>query len=127
MNRRLPFQLSGDLSTQFLRKLLKKVDLEKFIIKSKDGLSQILRQDGQNISGGEKQRFAIARAIYKDAEVLFFDEPTSSLDSKTASKFLDVINTFHKKKTMFMISHEIEKLKNCDKILLLNNATITEK
>jgi len=117
---------SKEVDTSRVNQSINLAQLSNFF-KGDINLKSYLREYASNISGGEKQRFAIARAIYKDAEVLFFDEPTSSLDNKTASKFLEVVNTFHKKKTMFMISHKIENLKNCDKILILDDATITEK
>ena len=106
-----------------LKKLLKKVDLEKFITKSKDGLSQILRQDGQNISGGEKQRIGIARALINDPDLIIMDEATNGLDLETEN---NVLNTIKKlRKTSIIVSHRFNALKNCDKIYSLKNKQIT--
>ena len=69
---------------------------EKFITKTKAGLSQILRQDGQNISGGEKQRIGIARALINDPELIILDEATSGLDFEAENNILKSI----KKKLM---------------------------
>ena len=107
---------------KILRNLLKKVDLEKFILKSKDGLSQILRQDGQNISGGEKQRIGIARALINDPELIILDEATSGLDYETENNILKTIKKL--KKTSIIVSHRLNALKNCDKIFLIKNKKV---
>jgi ABC-type multidrug transport system fused ATPase/permease subunit len=106
-------------SDDILKNLLKKVNLEKFITKSKDGLSQILRQDGQNISGGEKQRIGIARALINDPELIILDEATSGLDFETENNILKTIKKF--KKTSIIVSHRLNALKNCDKIYVVKN------
>jgi len=102
-----------------LRNLLKKVELEKFITKSKSGLSQILRQDGQNISGGEKQRIGIARALINDPELLILDEATSGLDFETENNVLKTIKKL--KKTSITVSHRLNALKDCDKVYVIKN------
>ena len=102
-----------------LRNLLKKVELEKFITKSKSGLSQILRQDGQNISGGEKQRIGIARALINDPELLILDEATSGLDFETENNILKTIKKL--KKTSITVSHRLNALKDCDKVYVIKN------
>ena len=107
---------------KILRNLLKKIDLEKFILKSKDGLSQILRQDGQNISGGEKQRIGIARALINDPELIILDEATSGLDYETENNILKTIKKL--KKTSIIVSHRLNALKNCDKIYLIKNKEV---
>ena len=114
-------------SDDILKKLLKKVNLEKFILKSKDGLSQILRQDGQNISGGEKQRIGIARALINDPELIILDEATSGLDFETENNILKTIKKF--RKASIVVSHRLNALKNCDKIYLIKNneTTLLEK
>ena len=107
---------------KILRNLLKKIDLEKFILKSKDGLSQILRQDGQNISGGEKQRIGIARALINDPELIILDEATSGLDYETENNILKTIKKL--RKTSIIVSHRLNALKNCDKIYLIKNKEV---
>ena len=102
-----------------LLNLIKKVDLEKFFKKSKFGFSQILKQDGENISGGEKQRIGIARALINNPDLIIFDEATSGLDIETENKVLDTIKKINK--TSVIVSHRFNALKNCDKIYLLKN------
>ncbi len=102
-----------------LRDLIKKVDLENFFKKSNNGFSQVLKQDGLNISGGEKQRIGIARALINDPDLIILDEATSGLDTETENKVLDTIKKL--KKTSIIVSHRYNALKNCDKIYLLKN------
>ena len=109
-------------SDDILKNLLKKINLEKFIVKSKNGLSQILRQDGQNISGGEKQRIGIARALINDPELIILDEATSGLDYETENNILKSIKKL--RKTSIIVSHRLNALKNCDKIYLIKNKEV---
>ena len=104
---------------EILKDLLKKVELEKFVKKSKNGLSQILRQDGENISGGEKQRIGIARALINDPDLLILDEATSGLDYETENNILKTIKKL--RKTSIIVSHRLNALKDCEKIYLLKN------
>lgn len=117
---------SNKIDSLKLEKSIEQAQLSNFFNGDKNYKS-FLTEHASNISGGEKQRFSIARAIYKNSDILFFDEPTSSLDSKTSDNFLEVVHSFYNKKTMFMVSHKIENLKNCDKILLIENSTVIEK
>ena len=105
-----------------LKNLIKKVELEKFLNKSKNGLSEILKQDGKNISGGEKQRIGIARALINDPELIILDEATSGLDYQTEDNILRTIKRL--KKTSIIVSHRLNALKNCDKIYILKNKEI---
>ena len=99
---------------EILLDLLKKVELERFVKKSNNGLSQILRQDGENISGGEKQRIGIARALINDPDLIILDEATSGLDFETENNILKTIKKL--KKTSIIVSHRLNALKNCNKI-----------
>ena len=90
-----------------------KVELQKLIKKFKLKLSQPISQEGSNISGGEKQRIGIARALLRNPEVIIFDEATSGLDVKTEKNFKHFKKT---KKTVIFISHRINSLDFCDKI-----------
>ncbi len=112
----------NDFNDNVLSNLIKEVDLEKFFQKSKIGLSQILKQDGQNISGGEKQRIGIARALINNPDLIILDEATSGLDIETENNVLDTIKKINK--TSIIVSHRFNALKNCDKIYLLKDKEI---
>ena len=96
-----------------------RIFIKKFSKKSKDGLSQILRQDGENISGGEKQRIGIARALINNPDLLILDEATSGLDYETEKSILKTIKKL--RKTSIIVSHRLNALKDCEKIYLLKN------
>ena len=104
--------------------ILKAVELDYFLKKLPKGLNQIIKEDGQNISGGEKQRIGIARALLKNPKILILDEATSGLDTFTESKVLDTINKI--KKTIVIVSHRINTLKFCDKVYSIKNNTLKE-
>ena len=84
------------INDKILNNLIKKVELEKFIRKSKSGLKQVISQDGENISGGEKQRIGIARALVNNPELIILDEATSGLDYDTENNVLQTIKKLKK-------------------------------
>ena len=102
--------------------ILKKVNLEYFLKKLPNGLNQLIKQDGQNISGGERQRIGIARALLTNPKIIILDEATSGLDTFTESKVINTINKF--KKTIIIVSHRINTLKFCDKVYSIENSTL---
>ena len=81
--------------------------------------SSQISQDGSNISGGQQQRIGIARALYRNSEILVFDEPTSSLDSETESEIMETIYNLKGEKTIIIISHKVSILDQCDRIIKL--------
>jgi subfamily B ATP-binding cassette protein MsbA len=84
-----------------------------------------LVDQGANLSGGEKQRITIARALYKDADILIFDEPTSNLDYRTAQQLIEnVVNI--KDKTIIVISHDLRLLSKMDRVVLMKEGNIID-
>lgn len=86
--------------------------------------SSLVGERGVRLSGGQRQRIGIARAIYKNSDVLVFDEATSALDSKTEKKVIHDINNLGKNLTIIMIAHRISTLEKCDQIVELENGKI---
>jgi ABC-type multidrug transport system fused ATPase/permease subunit len=76
------------------------------------------------LSGGQCQRIGIARALYHDPKVLVLDEATNSLDSYTEKLVLDAINSLSQKLTIIIITHRLNTLKQCDKVVLLDKGKI---
>jgi ABC-type multidrug transport system fused ATPase/permease subunit len=105
-----------------IKKILKQVNLDRFLKRLPHGLSQIINEDGNNISGGEKQRIGIARALLNNPEIIILDEATSSLDYFTESKILSSIKNL--KKTIIIISHRVNTLNFCDKVYSIDNKTL---
>ena len=79
---------------------------------------------GIRLSGGQRQRIGIARALYKQADVIIFDEATSALDNETEEAVMDAINELSKNLTLLIIAHRLTTLKNCKKIVELENGSI---
>lgn len=84
----------------------------------------VVGERGIRLSGGQRQRIGIARALYKDADVLIFDEATSALDNETEKVVMDTIDDIHKDTTILMVAHRLSTLKNCDLIVELENGKI---
>ncbi len=74
------------------------------------------------MSGGQKQRIGIARALYKDANVIIFDEATSALDRKTESLVLENLKNISSKVTIFIVTHRVDTLKNCDQVIRIDDS-----
>ena len=102
--------------------VIKKVELTKFLKSLKQKLSHRINQDGLNISGGEKQRIGMARALLRNPEILILDEATSGLDMDTEKKIIKTIKRLNK--TIIFVSHRVTALSFCDKIYNIENNTI---
>ena len=98
---------------------LLKYNLKELINSSDRCILTVLGERGSNLSGGEKQRIGLARALYRKPNILILDEPTSSLDEHTANKFIDSIFQLDKKITLIMISHNNKFRKKFNKIVKL--------
>ena len=84
-------------------------------------LNKIILENGTSISGGQKQRIGIARALYKNSEILIFDEPTSALDEASSKDIIRTILSLKHSKTIIISSHDNKLLANCDYIIDLDN------
>jgi ATP-binding cassette, subfamily B, bacterial len=90
------------------------------------GFKTKIGSNGMGISTGQKQRLLIARAVYKNPDVLFFDEATSALDAKNEKIITENLNSIFKNKTVVIIAHRLSTVKNADNILVLQNGKISE-
>lgn len=105
--------------------VLNEAQMEEFVKKLPDGLDTSTGDRGIRISGGERQRLGIARALYHNPDVLVFDEATSALDNATEKAVMEAIDSFHGKKTMLIIAHRLNTIENCDYIYKVENGKIT--
>src|SRR5699024_4007344 len=104
---------NGNFSDNEIWKALNLAELKEEIENMPLGLDTIVGENGQNISGGQKQRLAIARALLNDTEVIIFDEATSNLDQLTEKK---IYNNLQKmKKTQIIITHRLASIYNADR------------
>lgn len=105
--------------------VLEEAQLKTFVEELPDGLETTIGDRGVRISGGQRQRLGIARALYHNPEILVFDEATSALDGDTEAAVMDAINSFHGKKTMVIIAHRLNTIAKCDVIYKVENEKIT--
>jgi len=116
-----------NISEDQINKCLEFSNLKDFVLSLENNLDTVIGERGARLSGGQKQRIGIARSIYHNPDILIFDESTNSLDVETEKKILSEIYSFKKQKTIFIISHKNQILKNCDYILGLKNKKIVLK
>ncbi len=114
-----------DAGEQELLDALDAVHLLTFI-RERDGLQTQIEAGGANLSAGEAQRLAIARALLKDAEVLVFDEATSNIDASSEEYIMNVIRELAKRKTVLLISHRLCNVTESDCIYVMDNGLIRE-
>ena len=95
-----------------------------FISNLADGVNSRVGENGLQISGGERQRIGIARALYSNPQVLILDEPTSSLDAETEAELLLQIENLNRIMTVIMVTHRVKNVENCDKVLLISDGRI---
>ena len=105
------------------REVLQLSQLEEFE-KSIEANSFLLNDTGKNFSGGQLQRMGIARALYRNNDIMIFDEATSSLDIKTSNSILNNIHNQKNDKTIILVSHNLENLKRCDYLYEFKNSQI---
>lgn len=98
--------------------------LEEFVAGLSEGLDTHLGERGGKISGGQRQRLGIARALYKDAKLIVFDEATSALDRETEGVLIDAIGEIDRDVTVIMIAHRYETLRHCDLIVEMSDGKI---
>ena len=96
-----------------------RANLDNFISNLEQGYQEIVGERGIKLSGGQRQRIGIARALYRDAELLVFDEATSALDEKTESEVMRSIENLDKDLTLIIATHRTQTLKSCNRIIEL--------
>jgi len=101
--------------------------LEEWVRGLPNGLDSLVGERGGNLSGGQAQRIAIARAIAKDAPVVLLDEPTSALDGETADALLRAMNRLTEGKTVIHVTHREETIQNYDRILVLKEGKLFDR
>ena len=113
-------------SKEEIVQVTKMAKLHDFIENLPDGYNTIVGERGLKLSGGEKQRVAIARALLKKPKIFFFDEATSSLDTKTEKEIQNNLEHLSKNITTIIIAHRLSTVKNADNIIVLDNGEIAE-
>ncbi|MGH1429040.1 MAG: ABCB family ABC transporter ATP-binding protein/permease [Arenicella sp.] len=113
-------------SKEEVLKAIKMANLDRFVSQLPDGLQTTVGERGLKLSGGEKQRVAIARTILKNPDILILDEATSSLDSQTEKEIQDALNTISKNRTTLVIAHRLSTIIDADNIIVLDSGKVLE-
>ena len=98
--------------------------ISSFVDSLPDGYQTYVGENGVRLSGGQRQRLGIARALYKDKQILILDEATSALDEKTEKKVMEQIYKLNKEITVIMIAHRLSTLSNCQRIIEFSDGKI---
>ena len=114
-----------DASHEEMEKVLREVCLYDFL-HSRRGLETEVAERGENFSGGQRQRLALARALLHDTPVYIFDEATSNIDMESEEMIMDVIHRLAKKKTVILISHRLANVVKSDRIYLLEQGKVVQ-
>ncbi|MFA5658108.1 MAG: ABC transporter ATP-binding protein [Oscillospiraceae bacterium] len=116
-----------DASGEQIIEAAKRAQCHEFISSLPDGYSTVVGEGGSTLSGGEKQRISIARAILKNAPIIILDEATSSVDPENEHQLLMAIKELTKGKTLISIAHRLTTVKDADQILVIDEGKITQK
>lgn len=115
-----------EIDEERVRKALEKAQLLEYVQRLPQQLDTMVGERGVCLSGGQRQRIGIARALYRDTEVLVFDEATSALDTETEKEVMQAIENLHGTKTIIMIAHRLSTIEKCDRVFKIQNKTVEE-
>ncbi len=115
-----------DIDDNRIWEVLEEAQMKEFVESLPEGLDTSVGERGVRISGGQRQRLGIARALYHNPEILVFDEATSALDTETETAIMEAIDKFHGRKTLIIIAHRLRTIENCDMIFKVEGGKITE-
>ena len=116
-----------EASMERVMEAAKKAKCHDFIMSLPKGYETIIGEGGTSLSGGEKQRISIARAIMKDAPVIILDEATANVDPENETELTAAIEALTREKTIIMIAHRLKTVRNADQIFVIDNGRISQK
>lgn len=115
------------INTEKVQEVLKLAHLTELLERLEQGINTKIGERGVQLSGGQRQRIGIARALYHEAEVLVFDEATSSLDGITEKMIMEAIHDFSGQKTIIMIAHRLKTVQKCDQIFFVDKGQLADQ
>ena len=113
-----------EVEVEAVTKALKVAHLSDFVAQLPHGRQTVVGERGVRFSGGQRQRVAIARALYTNPQILIMDEATSALDTPTEKAVMDAIEALKGQRTLLIVAHRLSTVKNCDRIVLLQEGQI---
>ncbi len=114
----------GDVDDEALAKAVRLAQLDRFIDRQAEGLDTIVGESGVRISGGERQRIGIARALYHDPAILILDEATSALDNTTERAVIEAVDGMKGDRTVVMIAHRLSTVRGCETLYYLKDGRV---
>ena len=117
-------QSNKKIDIEKIKEAIKDARLDDFVDSLPQGLNTFIGERGMRMSGGQKQRLALARAFYFDKEIIILDESTSSLDDVTENEILDKIKIIKNKKTLIVIAHRERTVEHCNTIIKIHNGKL---
>lgn len=123
----ITLSLGGAVSDRRLKQALNVAHVDDFISKLSNGVDTLIGEKGVKLSGGEKQRVGIARAIYKKPDLLFLDEATSHLDVDSEKKIQEALHEFFEGVTALVIAHRLSTLREMDRIIVIQKGRVVEE
>lgn len=116
----------SEIDDAAVEKALKEAQLDEFVRSLPEGLDTMVGDRGVKLSGGQRQRIGIARALYRDPQVLVLDEATSALDNETETEVMRAIDGLHGSRTLIVIAHRLSTIKNCDFVYEVGGGRFTQ-
>ncbi|TXE20739.1 ATP-binding cassette domain-containing protein [Psychroflexus gondwanensis] len=116
-----------EIDTKHLQYAANVANISSFIESLPLGFNTKIGSEGLGVSSGQKQRMLIARAVYKNPNILFFDEATSALDANNEKEIVEQLEYFYQNKTVVVIAHRLSTVINADQIVVLDQGKIAEK
>nr|WP_255422295.1 ATP-binding cassette domain-containing protein [Tessaracoccus sp. MC1627] len=117
----------GEIDDGRVREALHLAQLDDFVADMPEGIHSLLGQQGLRLSGGQRQRIGIARALYRQPQVLILDEATSALDNETESRITQTLKGLHGKVTIVVVAHRLSTVKHADQILFFSQGRIAAR
>jgi len=117
----------SEIDEDAIAKAVKEAQLDQFVYSLKDGIDTVIGDRGVKLSGGQRQRIGIARALYRNPQVLILDEATSALDNDTEKEVMQAIDGLHGTRTMIVIAHRLSTIHNCDCVYEVGEGKIIYK
>lgn len=115
---------ADQIDEQRLRRAAVQARIAELIESSPEGYATVVGERGVRLSGGQRQRIGLARALYKQAELLVLDEATSALDNRTEAEVMEAIEGLDRQITVILIAHRLSTVQRCDRILLLEQGRV---
>lgn len=116
----------AEIDDEKVWQVIREAQLEGVVGEMEQGLDTVIGEMGVRLSGGQRQRIGIARALYREPEVLVLDEATSALDTETESAVMEAIDSLHGRLTLIIIAHRLSTIKNCDVVYEVKEGRVTK-